>query len=96
MPGEVRGVPDLDLNALLSAKEAAAYTGVTVAAICKWRERGHLPVAKDQQGREIRDKQGRPRYRLLDVAKAENATKRRGEQMARGITRRDPDHRIAA
>ena len=62
----------------------------------KWRERGHLPVATDEQGREIRDKQGRPRYRLLDVAKAENATKRRGEQMARGITRRDPDQRIAA
>ncbi len=89
-------MPDLDLNALLAAKEAAAYAGVTVAAICKWRERGHLPVATDAQGREIRDKQGRPRYRLLDVAKAEHATKRRGEQMARGITRRDPDQRIAA
>ena len=47
-------------------------------------------------GCEIRDERGRPRYRLLDVAKAENATKRRGEQMARGITRRDPDQRIAA
>jgi len=89
-------VPDLDVNALLSAKEAAAYAGVTVAAVCKWRERGHLPVATDDQGREIRDKQGRPRYRLLDVAKAENATKRRGEQMARGIVRRDPEQRLAA
>ena len=81
---------DLDLNALLTAKEAAAYAGVTVAAICKWRERGHLPVARDENGAEIRDSRGRPRYRLLDVAKAENATKQRGEQMARGITRRDP------
>lgn len=78
---------DLDLNALLSAKEAAAYAGVTVAAICKWRERGHLPVATDEDGNEIRDKQGRPRYRLLDVAKAENATKQRGEQMARQLRR---------
>ena len=48
-------MPDLDLNALLAAKEAAEYAGVSVAAICKWRERGHLPVAKDEQGREIRD-----------------------------------------
>lgn len=89
-------MPDLDVNALLTAKEAAGYAGVTVAAICKWRERGHLPVATDSGGREIRDERGRPRYRLLDVAKAENATKRRGEQMARGIVRRDPDQRIAA
>ena len=81
----------LNLDALLTAKEAAHYAGVTVAAICNWRARGHLPVATDPAtGTEIRDKQGRPRYRLLDVAKAENATKRRGEQMARGITRRDP------
>ena len=89
-------MPDLDVNALLSASEAAAYAGVSVAAICNWRDRGHLPVAKDEHGQEIRDKQGRPRYRLLDVAKAENATKRRGEQMARGITRRDPEQFLAA
>ena len=89
-------MPDLDVNALLSASEAAAYAGVTVAAICKWRERGHLPVALEADGTEIRDHRGRPRYRLLDVAKAENATKRRGEQMARGITRRDPEQRLAA
>ncbi len=80
-------MPDLDVNALLSAKEAAGYAGVSIAAICKWRERGHLPVATDAQGVEIRDDRGRPRYRLLDVAKAENATKQRGDQMARGILR---------
>jgi hypothetical protein len=77
----------LDLNALLSATEAAAYAGVTVNVIVNWRNRGYLPVARDGQGREIRDKQGRPRYRLLDVAKAENATRQRAEQMARGILR---------
>ena len=76
-------MPDLDVNALLTAKEAAGYAGVTIAVICKWRERGHLPVATDAQGNEIRDERGRPRYRLLDVAKAENATRQRGEQMAR-------------
>jgi hypothetical protein len=89
-------VPDLDLNALLTAKEAAGYAGVSIPVICKWRERGHLPVAKDPQGSEIRDERGRPRYRLLDVAKAENATRRRAEQMASRITRRDPEQRIAA
>jgi hypothetical protein len=76
----------LDLDALLSATEAAAYAGVTVATVCNWRARGHLPIATDEHGAEIRE-QGRPRYRLLDVAKAENATKQRGEQMARQLRR---------
>ena len=89
-------MPDLDVNALLSATEAAGYAGVSVAVICKWRERGHLPVAIDARGAEIRDKQGRPRYRLLDVAKAENATRQRAERMARRITRRDPEQSLAA
>lgn len=82
-------MPDLDVNALLSATEAAAYAGKSVAAICKWRERGYLPVATDDHGGEIRDDHGRPRYRLLDVAKAENATRRRAEQMARGILQQE-------
>ena len=80
-------MPDLDVNALLTAKEAAGYTGKSIAAICKWRERGYLPVATDAKGQEIRDDRGRPRYRLLDVAKAENATRQRGQQMAAGILR---------
>ena len=89
-------MPDLDVNALLTAKEAAGYAGVSIAVICKWRERGHLPIATDAKGNEIRDERGRPRYRLLDVAKAENATRRRAEQMASRITRRDPEQRLAA
>ncbi len=75
----------LDLNALLSAKDAALYTGKTVNVIVNWRNRGYLPVATDDKGNEIRDGRGRPRYRLLDVAKAENATRQRGQQMAAGI-----------
>ena len=86
----------LNLKALLTATEAASYAGVTVNVIVNWRNRGWLPVATDDKGREIRDSRGRPRYRLLDVAKAENATKQRGERMARGITRRDPQQRLAA
>ena len=89
-------MPDLDLNALLTAKQAAQYAGVSIPVICKWRERGHLPVATDERGIEIRDERGRPRYRLLDVAKAENATRQRAERMASRITRRDPEQRLAA
>jgi hypothetical protein len=83
-------LPGIDLNALLSAKEAAGYAGVSIAAVCKWRERGHLPVATDAEGNEIRDGQGRPRYRLLDVAKAERRTHERARQMAARITHRAP------
>ena len=85
----------LDLNALLNATEAAKYAGVTPAAVCNWRARGLLPVARDVTGEEIRDKNGHPRYRLLDVAKAENKARIRGEEMARRI-RRDPDASLAA
>ena len=76
--------PTLDLQALLSATEAAAYTGKTVAAVCNWRARGWLPVATDRQGREIRDRRGRPAYRLIDVAKADAGAEQRGEK-ARGL-----------
>ena len=78
----------LNVNALLTATEAATYAGVTVAAICNWRARGYLPVATNGQGREIRDRRGRPKYRLLDVAKAEQATKERAEKMSRALGRR--------
>ena len=72
----------LDLDALLSGTEAALYTGLTVAAITNWRTRGyrtpggirHLPVATDAHGREIRDAQGRPKYRLRDILRADAAT----------------------
>ena len=77
----------LNVNALLTATEAATYAGVTVGAICNWRARGYLPVATNGQGREIRDRRGRPKYRLLDVAKAEQATKERGEKMSRSMQR---------
>lgn len=80
--GMVRVPETLDMHALLSASEAALYAGVSVQAIVNWRNRGLLPVAIDKNGREIRDSQGRPRYRLLDVAKAEAATSRRARRAA--------------
>jgi hypothetical protein len=72
----------LDPSALLSGTEAALYANVTVNDIVNWRNRGHLPVATDAQGQEIRDRCGRPRYRLLDVAKAEHATSRAARRAA--------------
>ena len=81
-------MPELDVDALLTATQAAQYAGVTVAAICKWRERGHLPPATDPAtGDELRDGHGRRLYRLLDVAKAEHATAQRAQAMAQRITR---------
>lgn len=72
----------MDPDALLTASQAAMYARVSVAAICNWHTRGHLPVAMDEQGREIRDLRGRPKYRLLDVAKAEHATHKRARREA--------------
>lgn len=79
----------LNVDALLTATEAAAYASTTVNVIVNWRNRGWLPVATDTQGREIRDHGGRPRYRLLDVAKAEHGVRQRREQMAERLQARD-------
>jgi hypothetical protein len=75
-------VPDLDVNALITATEAAVYAGVKVTTVCKWRERGWLPVAKGDDGAELRDRRGSRLYRLLDVAKAEAGTRQRAALMA--------------
>lgn len=59
---------------MLTADAAA----VTRSAICKWRSRGHLPVAG-------LDEQGHPLYALADLARAERATRTRALRLA-GIT----------
>ena len=81
--------PELDLAALLSASEAALYAGLLddegkpkVSIIVNWRNRGILRVATDAEGHEIRDDRGRPKYRLLDVAKADARTRERAAVMA--------------
>jgi len=67
------GLPDVpDPFALVTASEAAQYADVTVEAILNWRRRGHLQVAGS--------KGGRPAYTLLDVAKAEHATRKRARR----------------
>ena len=82
--------PILDMDALLSGTQAAAVARVTVAAIVNWRNRGWLPVAVDEHGREIRDTRGRPRYRLGAVLAAEKMTAERCEVVAPRLARRCP------
>jgi hypothetical protein len=62
----------IDVDARLTASQAAAYAGVTVQAIVNWRNRGHLQRGDDGK------------YRLLDVAKAEHATRRRARRTPAG------------
>ena len=62
----------VDPFALITASQAAAYANVSVQAIVNWRKRGHLQPAGQRRGR--------PLYRLLDVAKAEYATRKRARR----------------
>ena len=64
-----------DLNTLLTASEGARYAGVTRYAVSKWRARGHLTPAEYDQA-------GRPLYRLIDLAKAEHATRKRARRLS--------------
>jgi hypothetical protein len=63
----------LDVTALITASQAAEYAGVTVQAVVNWRARGHLKPAGHRSD-------GTPLYRLLDVAKAEHATRKRARR----------------
>lgn len=52
---------------------------VTLSAICKWRERGHLTAAG-------LDDRGRPLYALADLARAEHATRARALRLVASST----------
>lgn len=82
--------PVFDMDALLSGTQAAGIAGVSVRAVVNWRNRGHLPVARDAEGREIRDARGRPRYRLRDVLAVEQVTAARCEIVAPRLAQRSP------
>jgi DNA-binding transcriptional MerR regulator len=61
------------LNTLVSTNDAAAVAGVSVETIRSWRHRELLkPSGLDDKGR--------PLYRLIDVAKAERATRERARR----------------
>jgi predicted site-specific integrase-resolvase len=66
-------------NDLLTTKQAAHLADVVPQTIRMWVNRGHLKVAV-YNGVEVRDKQDRPRYWRLDVAKAEHATRKRARR----------------
>lgn len=61
-------LPSLELDALWTVAEAAEHAKVSEATVRSWAHRGHLPVAA-----RIDD---RPRFRPLDVARAEFKTRR--------------------
>ncbi|AZV00786.1 HTH DNA-binding protein [Gordonia phage Kiko] len=67
------------LDSLITTQEAAALCGVSAATIRTWANRGYVDT--QGVGRRLepkgRDRQGRNLYLLLDVAKAENATRMR-------------------
>ena len=58
----------LDLDDLWDTKQAAKQARVLPGTIRQWVHRGHLQVAE-------RDQHGRPRFKPLDVARAEYATR---------------------
>lgn len=56
------------IDDLITANEAASLCGVSAEAIRKWASRGILSASgMDQRGRKL--------YKLIDVAKAERATR---------------------
>jgi len=65
-------IPD-SVDNLITAGEASTLCGVTQAAIRKWAHRNQLAAAGiDERGRKL--------YRLIDVARAEHATRARARR----------------
>ncbi|GAC1377757.1 MAG: hypothetical protein NVSMB4_07360 [Acidimicrobiales bacterium] len=63
-------------DTLVTATEAAGILGVACSTITNWVARGHLaPSGLDHRGRKL--------YRLLDLGRAERATRERAAQAVR-------------
>ncbi|RVW06241.1 hypothetical protein [Rhodococcus spongiicola] len=61
------------INSLITATEASTLCGVALCTITKWvREQKLSPAGLDERGRKL--------YRLLDVAKAERATREKARR----------------
>lgn len=70
------------IDTLVTASEAAQLCGVTVAAISNWASRGYTKRdgTKTTLAATDTDRHGRKLYRILDVAKAERATRDRARR----------------
>lgn len=74
-----RRVEILDVHQLLTYEQAARASGIRVETLRVWRNRGHLPQARDRKGRLLY--RGRsPLFRLIDVARAEHKTRARARR----------------
>ena len=63
-------------ESLVTAEEAANICGVRSVTVRQWASRGYGPAKGRAKLEPIgRDERGRNLYRLLDVAKAEHATR---------------------
>lgn len=72
MSGVAITVPE-GIDDLITATEAASLCGVSAEAIRKWASRGILTATgMDERGRKL--------YRLIDVAKAERATREKARR----------------
>jgi hypothetical protein len=69
-------LPEIDMDALVTASQGALYTGKTVAAVCNWVARHILEPATDRHGGVRRNSRGCVLYRLGDVLEAEATDKR--------------------
>lgn len=65
----------------------ANAAAVSRSAICKWVKRGHLPIAG-------LDEQERPLYDLVDLARAEKATRSRALRLV-GIAKTSQNGHLA-
>ncbi|AUV61634.1 MerR-like helix-turn-helix DNA binding protein [Gordonia phage Easley] len=71
MPREVP-TPD-GIDSLITTTEAATLCGVSTATVRKWVQRNKLqPSGLDEAGRNL--------FRVIDVAKAERATRQRARR----------------
>lgn len=79
MPGRDIEIPP---SGLVNTDLAAQIAGVKPGTIRQWKNRGHLKVAVDTDGREFRDPKGRPLFDYLDVIEAEYKLRERARRPA--------------
>lgn len=73
---------ELPASGLVHADLAAEIAGVKPGTIRQWKNRGHLETAKDVDGVELRDNQGRQLFEVLDVIEVEYKLRDRARRRA--------------